>query len=433
MSVASFESTRFAGGQRYLDVADGIGCALVREAIWQGDRCNWLCWNLEPGAGGAFVPVLKPATPELYSGVSGIALFLARLQAATGDPHQRRAARGALRQALAATAEWWPTGSGFYAGPVGVGWSLIHIGRSLDDEVAIGRGLALLERAAREPVAPGFFDLLNGRAGAALGLVAAARAFGRGDLLAGAVRLAEELVAAARIADGAMSWPSGLEGRDLLGLSHGTAGAALALHEVAAAAGRSDFRDAARACLRYERVHFDRWKGGWPDFRILAGQSAGEPTYPFVWCHGGVGIGLSRLRIRELDPGDAETAAEIDAVTAAVTARLARGVSAEEDFSLCHGVAGIGEFLVELAVRVGRPEALEAARRIGDVGAAGCHDTGSPWRCGVPQAGETPSTMTGTTSIGLHYLRLFDPACAPSLALPTGDSLDVAQPHRVAA
>lgn len=423
MNAAPQARTDARLGQRYLDVADGIGCALVRDAVWHGDRCNWLCWNLDQDGNGAFVSVLKPATPELYSGVSGIALFLASLQAETGDPHQRRAARGALRQLVAATGGWRPAASGFHAGPVGVGWALIHLGRALGDEGAMAHGLSLLETAAREPVPQGLFDLLNGRAGAALGLVAAARAFDRGDLLAAAVRLAEELVAAGRAADGALSWPSGMGGGDLLGLSHGTAGVALALHEVAAAAGRPDLRDAARACLRYERLRFDPARNAWPDLRAMPGSAGSEPTFPFVWCHGGVGIGLSRLRIRELDPDDAETAPEIDRVIVAATARLAGGVTAQEDFSLCHGLAGLGEFLVEVAVRIGRPEALEAARRVGDVGAAGCHDHRSPWPCGVPQAGETPSTMTGTAGIGLHYLRLFEPASAPSLALPTGDSL----------
>lgn len=410
-------------GDRHLDVADGIGCALVRDALWHGGRCNWLCWSLEPGASGTLVPVLKAATPDLYGGVAGIALFLASLQRSTGDGHQRRAAHGALRQLVAATADWRPVASGFHAGLVGAGWSLIQVGRALDDEDAVARGLGLMERAAREPVAAGLFDLLTGRAGAALGLVAAARAFARDDLMEAAVRLCCELLATAHASDGVLSWPSGLDGRDLLGLSHGTAGVALTLHEVATAAGRADLREGARACLRYERLHFDRARAAWPDFRVLPGMQAGEPSFPFVWCHGGVGIGLSRLRIRELDPNDAEVAAEVDTVTAQVVARVARGLSPEEDFSLCHGIAGLGEFLIELAGRVGRPEALDLARRVGDAGATWFHDTGVPWRCGVPQAGETRSTMTGIPSIGLHYLRLHDPASAPSLALPTGDSL----------
>ncbi len=412
-----------ATARSYLAVADAIGCALVRDAIWSGDRCNWLGWSLVPDATGTFVPVVRALTPELYGGVTGIALFLARLQAVTGDPQQARTLRGALRQVEVAIMALHPKPSGLYSGVLGTAWALIQIGQALEDEDTVDRGLARMEEASREAEPPGLFDLLNGTAGHALGLVAAAVAYDRDDLMAAAIAAAERLVAAGRWTNAGLSWPSSPDHGDLLGLSHGTSGAALALFEVAAAAGRADLREAARAGLRYERRHFDPQRQAWPDFRAMPGAATGQPSFPFAWCHGGIGIGLSRLRIREVEPDDPLLASEIDCALAAGTRRLGAGLARTEDFSLCHGTTGLGELLIETATRIGRPEALDGARRIGDQGIAWFHAHRTPWRCGVAGAGETPSLMLGTAGIGLHYMRLDDPASAPSVLLPTATSL----------
>jgi len=41
--------------------------------------------------------------------------------------------------------------------------------------------------------------------------------------------------------------------------------------------------------------------------------------------------------------------------------------------------------------------------------------TRTPWPCGVMDAGETPSMMTGTAGIGYAFLRAHDPAAVPSV------------------
>lgn len=412
----------------YRDVADAIGCDLVRQAVWSGDRCNWMGWMGRTDAAGGYTTAFGALTPEVYGGVAGIALFLARLQAETGDAHQRRTLLGAVRQVESTIPVQGPVPFGLYSGAVGAGWALVQIGQAMRDDALAARGVDAMARAAWVSPPDGVFDLLNGSAGHVLALLAAGRAYKRDDLLGAALAEAERLITAGRSDDGALSWSSSPDHRDLLGLSHGTAGAALALFEVAAATGRADLREAGRACLRYERRHFDAARQAWPDFRAMPGTAPSEPSFPFAWCHGGLGIGLSRLRIFQLEPDDGMLPGEIDCVTAAIKRRLADGVSPSQDVSLCHGISAIGEFLIELGTRFGRPEALDDARRLGDLTAAHFHEPRGPWPCGVAGAGHSPSLMLGTAGIGLHFLRLDDPGSAPSVLLPTAE--DLALPTR---
>src|SRR5947208_14478059 len=87
---------------RYVDASERIGDQIVRDAFWHKDRCNWV--GAQPceseHAGHRANIVYRALGPELYSGTSGISLFLAELHRVTGDPAFRNTALGALRHAF---------------------------------------------------------------------------------------------------------------------------------------------------------------------------------------------------------------------------------------------------------------------------------------------------------------------------------------------
>src|ERR1043166_7149931 len=84
----------------FLAAADRIGAKLCRDAIWAGGRCNWVGPSME-FVEGAWRPVHRASGGSLYNGTSGIALFLGRLFALSGECEHRRSAIAALEQALA--------------------------------------------------------------------------------------------------------------------------------------------------------------------------------------------------------------------------------------------------------------------------------------------------------------------------------------------
>src|SRR5438552_19137874 len=83
---------------------------LAQEAVWYGDRCNWLGAKPRDNRLGYAQPAVYGALgPELYSGTAGVALFLAELYAALGETGARRAALGAIRQAVSRVDDVAPT------------------------------------------------------------------------------------------------------------------------------------------------------------------------------------------------------------------------------------------------------------------------------------------------------------------------------------
>lgn len=395
----------------YVDAAAHVGRRICEQAVWHDGRCNWVGALPDEDAWGRTIVNYVALGPDLYGGTSGVALFLAQLHAVTGDPDARRTAVAALRHAHAhAGDDDQPRGPGLYAGRVGVALASVRSGLLLDDEEAVARGEELL--VDLEPDAE--FDLMTGNAGTILGLLELGRHLRRADLADRAQDFGRRLLADARPGDAGASWASPVQRhrRDLTGLSHGTAGVAVALLELWRASGERAYRDGARAALAYERALYDPAAGNWPDLRTRDDGTA----FATFWCHGAPGIALGRLRAFEL-LGDAATLAEArDALATtrrAVTAELASGAG---NFSLCHGLAGNAEVLLEAARRGCDDDGrnAELARAVADAGVERHVRRDAPWPCGTFE-GETPCLFLGLAGIGLFYLRLDDEARASVL------------------
>src|SRR3712207_6675303 len=120
--------------QQYLAVADALGARLCRDAVWDGSRCNWLGDSME-SVDGSWQVVHRSFGPDLYGGTSGIALFLARLYKATGEPLFRRTAAGALEQTLSRLDKLVPPYRvGVYSGLTGVAYALAQCAPLLGED-----------------------------------------------------------------------------------------------------------------------------------------------------------------------------------------------------------------------------------------------------------------------------------------------------------
>jgi len=210
------------------------------------------------------------------------------------------------------------------------------------------------------------------------------------------------------------------------GFSHGAAGVGHALLELYRAVGDTKYRAAAEQAFRYERRWFAADVGNWPDFRngFERRRSIGPPfSYGTSWCHGAPGIALSRLRAFEIldDDGCRDEAIVALKTTHETTAEALLGVGV--NFSLCHGMAGNADVLLE-GYRVLGAERSSDHVLAREVAQRGIDDAGGRrgWLCGTG-GGETPNLMLGLAGIGYFYLRLYDRRI-PSVLLLRGESYE---------
>lgn len=402
----------------FLDAASRIGSKLCRDALWAGSRCNWLGDSME-NVQSAWRVVHRAFGPDLYGGTSGIALFLARLYALSGEKPHRTAAEGGFAQALSRLDDVDPSARiGFYSGATGIAFALIEAGAILGRQDFATRGIATLEALAQDDVDGQGLDVVSGSAGAIPVLLKVYRSLSHDVLLELAARHAHRLLNMAHKDGAGWSWntlPIPVE-RNLTGFSHGASGIAWALLEIFKYTGESAYRQAAAEALRYERHWFNNEHQNWPDFRTLTtprpANHAG-PNFMWAWCHGAPGIGLARLRAWQI-LGDPLLRREAETALRSTIRFLGQS---QGDYSLCHGAGGNAELLIMSGQALGDAEALRAATQTGAQGIDLYLRARLPWPCGVQGGGETPNLMLGLAGIGYFYLRLYAPERVPSILL----------------
>ena len=354
--------------------AGRIADELARYAIRRNASAAWIGLDW---LGDADVFQLTSLGPELYNGVSGIALFLAAHAAVSGQASSRELAMAALahlrRELKSRNAARMARSLGI-GGATGLGsivYALSVIARLLDDKALLAdAGLAAALFSDDLIAADKQLDVMGGSAGAILALLRLFRDSGSADALARAEKCGEHLLRQPRVGEeGSRCWSApGAGAHGLNGMSHGAAGFAYALAALAAATGREDFAQAAAECIAFENASYDAERHNWPDLR-----GEGEPAWPCQWCHGAPGIGLARIATARRGRLDTKlVAADIGNALAGAES----GWPGQVD-TLCCGTLGSIEFFCEAAGPLARAELratagrrlaqlLEASRTAGD-------------------------------------------------------------------
>jgi lantibiotic modifying enzyme len=397
----------------FSDAAARLAERIAGSAVWSEGRCNWVGAPASERSRTTGQAAVAALGPDLYEGTSGIALFLAEAAARLDEPRLRATALSAIRLSLEQAGRLGR--DGLHAGRLGVAYAASRVAHLHESEDVAAGATALLRGFRRDARPFVSDDVISGRAGSVLGLLALAAPPQE------AARLGAELIERAERAPAGWSWRDARwpSVHNLCGYAHGASGVGHALAELFGATRDIRYRDAAERAFDYERSWLDPVTGTWPDLRGVerrAGRAAPLVPAAVTWCNGAGGIALARLRAHALlgTPAlhhDAELA--LAACERHVTGLLAR---APEDFCLCHGAAGAADVLLaggraELAAQVGRLGIEQYGRH------------GTPeFPGGVPGA-QTPALMQGLAGIGLFYLRLADHRVAsPLLVTLTGTS-----------
>jgi type 2 lantibiotic biosynthesis protein LanM len=400
--------------------AEAIAAVIASRAIWQADAVHWIGADYNHAIDRYS---LQPVGTSLYSGRGGIAVFLAALYAAGGNPDYRRLALGAARSI---SQDWLsPTidretagvlareeGIGGAAGTAGVAYSLATTARLLDQPDLLEDALRISRLiTARDIAADRVYDVISGAAGAILGLMPLWKQTGDGTVRDRIMQCGEHLADRQVKTNGcAGGWMGENAAQPLTGFSHGAAGIAYALLTAHDALGNPALREAARRGLGYERSVFVPSQNNWPDFRKGA-------RFGGSWCHGAPGIGLARLGCVSLDP-DEEFHSEIEAAVQWLRANPPNPAD-----HLCCGEFGNLELLLAAGLRLGRTDWVHEAqiRGASTIARAGrMHDggrTGFQSNLGPCDSIFMPGLFDGLAGIGYQMLRLAAPGRVPSVLL----------------
>jgi type 2 lantibiotic biosynthesis protein LanM len=396
----------------FIAEADKIAAELARHAIRRGPGAAWigLDWFGESEA-----LQLVCLGPDLYNGVSGLAVFLAAHAAVTGCKPSADLALDAvssLRKTLksrnaARTAR--SLGIGGASGLGSIVYALTVMSKCLGDDDLLVDAQVVAQLFTDELIAADkLLDLMGGSAGAILSLLRLYRDSGSGDALRRATKCGEHLLGEPRVGpEGGRSWlGQGVGTRALNGMSHGAAGFAYALAELSAATGRDDFASAAAECIAFEDSSYDAERKNWPDFRV-----APEQGWPCQWCHGALGIGLARLAMTKRRGSDSKLSPKLDSKLVAtdmqnalegVERRWPGGVD-----TLCCGTLGSIEFFCDAAGALGRNDLrVLASRRLAAVLESAASTGDYRWKTGKSQF--NLGMFRGLAGVGYTLLRRID-------------------------
>ena len=409
-----------ANHQMFLHTAFEIGKALTQRAVWHDRRCNWLgldVYGENRTTKNTTNLAYKSLGPDLYSGTSGIALFLAELQTAVDDDEIRRTSIGAIQQAISLAPKLLTSGHlGLYDGLIGIASVATYIGILLGEDQLIEKAAALLNDAIQNYQGPKHMDIISGNAGAIIALLMLQDILDNPSLLDLALRFGDELLHKAENQEDQCSWSSASfpKQRALTGFSHGTAGIGYALVELSRMTADLKYLNVAELAFNYERKFFDEEMSNWPDFRGVSAKAKPNTTpfsFPVSWCHGAPGIALSRLRAYQILKDEKYKSEALIALRTTMKWTKKMLGSGAANFSLCHGLAGNAEILFH-GSQVLQHEFIggfELAEEVAITGISRYAERNQRWPFGT-LGDKSPGLMLGLSGVGYFYLRLHNPA-----------------------
>lgn len=396
-----------ASRERLLAGARAVGDRLDALALQDGSEIGWIGLTLVRDQYWA----LTPAQADLYSGLPGIALFLAYLGKATNEERYTLLARRAIKelQHYLEPSRTSRLSLGGYFGWGGLLHTFVHL-RVLWEDPSLDAAMdSVIEQIMEGLSKDDGLDVTSGAAGAILALLNSHRLAPSGRALEVARRCGDHLLTRAQaMPQGGLGWPASVAPTPLTGLSHGAAGIGWALLELASATGDPRYAEAGRGALAFERTCYLPEVKNWRDLRVNTG-TPGDGTHSIGWCHGAAGIGMARVKCLAL-LDDPVLRAEIDH---AVHTTLHMGFGGNH--SLCHGDLGNLELALLAALELKDASLLEHTYRNAAMILDSIDEHG--WLCGVPLGVENPALMTGLAGIGFGLLRLAQPEHIPSILM----------------
>jgi lantibiotic modifying enzyme len=241
--------------------ARAIGDRLEELALDSEEEVSWIGLTLTAKDRWSLVPLGF----DLYSGLPGVALFLAYLGAISEQKRYTALARSIVTAILYHRKEHqghrWPIGA--FDGLGGIVYLLTHLGVLWNDPELLREANSSAEDLKSLIKYDRKFDITSGAAGCIMSLLALYRVSPDGHTLATAIQCGDHLLKYSKQFEKGIAWPAYFPAKGpLTGLAHGAAGIGWALLEVAALSGEIRFQEAALEAFKYEEGLFSAERTG---------------------------------------------------------------------------------------------------------------------------------------------------------------------------
>jgi type 2 lantibiotic biosynthesis protein LanM len=400
----------------FLREAEAIAAEIENAALLEPDgSVSWIAL--------AYLPEVerfqfRPLGDTLYDGRSGIALFLAALDALTGRSQYRSLALGALRSLRS-----WVHHSDIelsrkvanslgLGGATGLGslvYALVRISQFLQEPTLLEDAERIAHYITPELIATDHqLDIIGGAAGAILGLLTLYEITSDPKVLAAAEHCGHHLLTHQASINGLpKSWKT-ISETPLTGFSHGAAGIAYALLRLYHVTQNRCYFEAAQEGIAYERQHFFADMGNWADLRHS------QPNFMVSWCHGAPGIGLARMGSLLMLETDAERDEARQEIRIALETTMNHLQAVDH---LCCGNFGRIEALLLAGQLDGRSSWKEKAEQQAAWTISASKQAGGYQLFLDLPTMFNPGFFQGTAGIGYQLLRLANPEALPSVLL----------------
>lgn len=345
----------------------------------------------------------------LYEGRLGIGLFAAALSRTFEEEQYERFAVDVVSPMVEegyGSGTWTHEPLGIASGVGSIIYGFTKIGELLDDDTYVQVATDVASNVDSSTIGTDSeYSVLQGGAGAILGLLALYDATGNGKVLDKAENVGTMLLENRTRVGGEAIWHPDYTEQPLCGFAHGVGGIAYALFRLGHALDESEFKEGALDGIEFERRKYDENARNWPDLR-----DATEENWMDGWCHGRSGIGLARLGMYELD-------SRRDLLQS-----VERGLEGVEPSTIqsvdhvCCGNFGRVEFLLRAGRSLGQQKYRTQARRLANAVVQRANADGQYRTQWQTRHWYNPSFFSGEAGVGYSLLRFIDDSL-PSVLL----------------
>jgi rhamnogalacturonyl hydrolase YesR len=359
ISLVSAGGSLRAADRPYLEAAEKAAAWIRSSEIKTPEGLVWPADPKDPDS----------VNTTLYAGTPGVVLFFLQAYASMGNIEYLREARGGADALLPAVSK--EKGMGLYEGLSGILFALEETHKATGDRKYRQAFLGGLERIRAGAVPKGagvewsaVTDIISGSAGTGLFLIYAFHETRDAAWLDLATWAGARLIELGKPENGGLKWAMDPEYPRLMpNFSHGTAGIAYFLARLYQETKRREFLDAALAGAKY-LLSVASTEG--ETCLVFHHEPNGKDLYYLGWCHGPVGTARLFYALSEAT-GDKTW---LGWVRKSARALLGSGIPEREtpgfwnNDGICCGLAGVGEFFLDLGRTLGDKSYLEFCDRV---------------------------------------------------------------------